>query len=80
LSAVTVIASTSYYGYRHLIWPLYWRDRAYAMLNSLHAGYDLGAFEAKLGAPEFVRTKGKFREETFSGRGYWVQTISDPSG
>jgi hypothetical protein len=80
LSAVTVIASSGYYGYRHLIWPLSWRDRTYAMLRSLHAGFDLAEFQAKLGAPEFVRTNKGFREETFQGRGFWVQTISDSSG
>lgn len=59
-----------------------WRDQEYEKLRSLHAGYTRAKFESVLGEPVFDRpaANGKFREQTFRRREYWVQTISNEGG
>lgn len=57
-----------------------WREPAYRKLTSLHAGFSIRRFEQVLGTPVFERVKGKFREQTFRGRDYWVQAVSNAQG
>ena len=58
-----------------------WRDDEYARLTSLAAGFSRTVFETKLGPAVFDRRSkdGSLREQTFRGRGYWVQAVSNRS-
>lgn len=82
VAAVVGLGAAAIYVYDFYEKHADWRDHEYDTLRSLHAGYTRKAFSAKLGQPVFdVRSdNGKFREETYRGRGYWVQAISDDSG
>lgn len=65
------------------IWSWYqhrfeWRAHEYAKLHALRAGYTIATFEQVLGAPIFTRTSydRRWAENTFRGRDYWVQAVS----
>jgi|ERR1700722_3824246 len=59
-----------------------WRSSEYRRLDELRAGFTLAKFEASLGVPLFARTAPHTNliEDTFQGREYWVQTVSDHHG
>jgi hypothetical protein len=59
-----------------------WREREYAKLEGLRAGFQLERFRDALGTPVFRRAarNGSLLESSFRGRDYWVQTISDRQG
>jgi len=59
-----------------------WKDAEYAKLASLHAGYSFATFKDKLGAPLFVAPvpHTQFTENSFKGRGYWVDVVVDKAG
>jgi hypothetical protein len=58
-----------------------WRQAQYQRLNGLKAGYTLAKFEEVLGTPYFSRAAGHgLTENTFHGRDFWVQAISQPRG
>jgi hypothetical protein len=82
LSAVLVVAGAAIYVGRWYDAHYRWREREYAKLRSLHAGYTFGRFKAELGAPVFSRRNARFhlREDTFRGHGYWVQTVTQADG
>jgi hypothetical protein len=66
----------------HLVEPgADWRQAEYRRLNGLKAGYTIAKFEEVLGTPLFSRPAGRgLTENTFQGRDYWVQAISDARG
>jgi len=54
----------------------FWRGGEYDKLTALRAGFDLRYFEDRLGPPFASRTSNGYRENGFTGRNYWVQTVS----
>jgi hypothetical protein len=54
-----------------------WREREYAKLYALRAGFTPEKFEEALGAPVFRRLSRdeQWVEATFRGRSYWVQIV-----
>lgn len=82
VAAIVVIADTRLALHDRWNQHFDWRDDENAKLTSLAAGFSRTIFEEKLGAPVFDRTSkdGRLREQTFRGRDYWVQAISDRSG
>jgi hypothetical protein len=57
-----------------------WQSQEAGRVESLSAGYSLQVFESALGVPLLVRRSSSFTEDTFRGRGYWVQAVSDRAG
>lgn len=54
-----------------------WREREYAKLYALKAGFTPATYEKALGPPVFRRTSADHHwlEATFRGRSYWVQIV-----
>jgi hypothetical protein len=72
-----------------------WREEEYRKLTSLRAGFSLAKFHEALGSPVFERNgrdmylrpfprgsriNPSWKESSFQGRDYWVQTVSNRSG
>ncbi len=80
LGAITVVTGSGIYVFRAVRDQWFWRGEEYDKLRSLRAGYALPYFEDVLGRPIFTRLRLSrrtgFRESTFKGHGYWVQTLS----
>jgi hypothetical protein len=82
VGAITVVAGAAIYVGKAVEREWFWRSHEYDKLTSLIAGMPLARFVAVLGAPVFARDSAddRYRESTFSGRGYWVQTVSVADG
>jgi hypothetical protein len=82
ISAVIVVGSAVINVGRWYGGTFDWRDHEYDQLTRLHAGFTRKAFGATLGTVVFDRqsSDGRFREETFRGREFWAQIVSQRDG
>jgi hypothetical protein len=59
-----------------------WREKEYKIIQSLHSGTNIAIFDAKLGAPLFVRQSQdkRYIEKSYKRHGYWIQAIHNEFG
>jgi hypothetical protein len=77
ISVLTVAALDVHDRYRK---RFEWREAEYAKITSLRAGFEIGKFTEVLGPPTIVLRQGKFVENVFDGRDYWIQAVSNRAG
>jgi hypothetical protein len=80
LSALVVVGSAAIYAADWYDERFRWREREYAKLQGLHAGYSLRRFQAVLGTPVFSRKRRGLREDSFRRRDHWIQAVSRRDG